>query len=131
MRKRTQSRECALKILYQAEITRREIFLAEDGTGHMSRVFNVNLHDLDELGEGQEYQNFFTNELAGALASGDRELVVGLDLTNNASFVMPVRERVQVFDDPTLHRQRRAGVYAWAEHGFGVLDNRYIILGSN
>jgi transcription antitermination factor NusB len=30
MRKRTQSRECALKILYQAELTRREIHLAAE-----------------------------------------------------------------------------------------------------
>lgn len=30
MRKRTQSRECALKILYQAELTRREIRLAAE-----------------------------------------------------------------------------------------------------
>lgn len=30
MRKRTQSRECALKILYQSELTRREIHLAAE-----------------------------------------------------------------------------------------------------
>jgi transcription antitermination factor NusB len=30
MRKRTQSRECALKILYQAELTRRKIHLAAE-----------------------------------------------------------------------------------------------------
>jgi N utilization substance protein B len=30
MRKRTQSRECALKILYQAELTRRDIHLAAE-----------------------------------------------------------------------------------------------------
>ena len=30
MRKRTQSRECTLKILYQAELTRREIHLAAE-----------------------------------------------------------------------------------------------------
>jgi hypothetical protein len=46
------------------ELTRREIFLREDGT--VSRIFSVNLHDIDELGEGQEYQNFYANELGGA-----------------------------------------------------------------
>ncbi len=30
MRKRTQARECSLKILYQAEITRRELSMASD-----------------------------------------------------------------------------------------------------
>jgi len=110
------------------EFTRREIFTAADGT--INRVFNVNLHDLDELGEGQEYQKFFSNELAGSLQGSDVELVVGLDLSHNDSFVMPVRSEVQVFEDDNLHRQRRAGLYAWAEHGFAVLDNRRVILGS-
>jgi hypothetical protein len=43
---------------------------------------------------------------------------------------MPVKEQLQVFEDPTLHRQQRAGYYGFAELGFGVLDNRRIILGS-
>lgn len=110
------------------EITRREIYQAADGT--INRIFSVNLHDLDELGEGQEYQKFFTNELAGSLAAADNELVVGLDLSTSDAFVNPVRQDIQVFEDDTLHRQRRAGVYAWAEHGFGILDNRRVILGS-
>jgi hypothetical protein len=110
------------------EITRNRIFNAADGT--LNRIFQVNLHDLDELGEGQEYQNFFTNELSGSLQGSDLELVVGLDLSTNDSFVMPVVEDVQVFTDNMLHRQRRAGFYAWAEHGFGILDNRRVILGS-
>jgi hypothetical protein len=111
------------------EITRREIFLSEDGV--MNRIFGVNLHDLDELGEGQEYQLFFENELSGTMAGSDVEIVVGLDLSKQDSFVMPMREPVQVFEDyDNLHRQRRAGMYAWAEHGFGVLDNRRVILGS-
>jgi hypothetical protein len=111
------------------EVTRREIMVAADGA--INRIFNVNLHDLDELGEGQEYQKFFLNELAGSLATGgDVELVVGLDLSTNDSFVMPIREELQVFEDENFHRQRRAGLYAWEEHGFGCLDNRRVILGS-
>jgi hypothetical protein len=108
------------------EITRNRIFQTEDGT--LSRIFGVMLHDLDELGVSQEYQNFFTNELSGSLQGSDVELMVGLDLRTNDSFVNPVREEIQVFDDPTLHRQRRAGVYAWGEHGLGCLDNRRVIL---
>jgi hypothetical protein len=110
------------------EVTRREIFLAGDDV--MSRIFGVNLHDLDELGEGQEYQSFFTNELSGTMASGDLEAVVGLDLSKNDCFYMPVKQRVQVFPDDNMHRQRRAGFYGWAEHGFAALDNRRVILGS-
>jgi hypothetical protein len=112
------------------DVTRREIYTASEGAGTLTRIYGVNLHDLDELGEGQEYQNFFENDLGGSLQASDLELVVGLDQSGNDSFVMPVKQTLQVFEDPTLHRQQRAGYYGWAELGFGVLDNRRVILGS-
>lgn len=111
------------------EVTRREIYTAADGT--VNRIFGVNLQDMDELGEGQEYQLFYTSTLSGSLGpSSDVELVVGLDLTNRDSFVMPIREEVQIFVDDQMHRQKRAGLYGWAELGFAALDNRRILLGS-
>lgn len=110
------------------EVTRREIYTAADGT--LNRVFGINLHDLDELGEGQEYQLFYSNTLSGSLPSPKVELVVGLDLRKRDSFIMPVREQVQIFEDDTLHRQKRAGFYGWAEQGFAVLDNRRVLLGA-
>jgi hypothetical protein len=112
------------------EVTRREIYTASEDGAPITRIYGVNLHDLDELGEGQEYQSFFVNDLSGSLEASDLELVVGLDQSSNDSFVMPVKEQLQVFEDPTLHRQQRAGYYGWAELGFGVLDNRRVILGS-
>lgn len=112
------------------EVTRREIYTASEGGAPITRIYGVNLHDLDELGEGQEYQNFFDSDLGGDLQASDLELVVGLDQSSNDSFVMPVKEQLQVFEDPTLHRQQRAGYYGWSELGFGVLDNRRVILGS-
>jgi hypothetical protein len=112
------------------EVTRREIYTSTEGGPAITRIFGVNLHDLDELGEGQEYQNFFVNDLGGSLATDKTELVVGLDQSTSDSFVMPVREDLRVFEDPALHRQQRAGFYGWAELGFGVLDNRRVILGS-
>jgi len=112
------------------EVTRREIYTASENGAPITRIFGVNLHDLDELGEGQEYQNFFTVDLSGAVQGSDLELVVGLDQSSNDSFVMPVKQQLQVFEDPTLHRQQRAGYYGFAELGFGVLDNRRVILGS-
>ena len=112
------------------EVTRREIYTADDEGAAITRIFSVNIHDLDELGVGQEYQSFFTTELSGSLQASDVELVVGLDLSANDSFVRPVRENVQVFEDDNLHRQRRAGFYGFAEHGFAVLDNRRVIVGS-
>ena len=115
------------------EVSRREIYVAADGT--LNRVFGVNLHDRDELGEGQEYQLFFGGPLSGSLPGVGTpavkvELVVGLDLRKNDSFIMPVRQEVQIFEDDTLHRQKRAGFYGWAEQGFAVLDNRRVLLGA-
>ena len=110
------------------EITRREIYTAADGT--LNRIFGINLHDRDELGVGQEYQLFYTNTLNGTLPSGKGEVVVGLDLRKRDSFIMPVRQEVQIFEDDTLHRQKRAGFYGWAEQGFAVLDNRRVLLGA-
>ncbi|MCK5608430.1 hypothetical protein KAR91_41500 [Candidatus Pacearchaeota archaeon] len=105
------------------ETTRREIFVA-DGDDAISRIFGVNLGTLDELGEGQEYQLFFANELSGTLPSSKVEIAVGLDLRRRDSFVMPIREEVSIFEDDNLHRQRRAGLYGWAQQGFACLDNR-------
>ena len=110
------------------DVTRRDLITKEGGL--LTRIFQVNLHDIDELGEGQEYQNYYTNDLSGTLPGSKKEIVVGLDLSSNDSFVMPVRQEVQIFEDDTLHRQRRAGMYGWAEHGFAVLDNRRALLGA-
>jgi hypothetical protein len=113
------------------EVTRREIYTAADGA--VNRIFGVNLHDRDELGVCQEYQNFYSE--AGALNQGTppgskSEIVVGLDLRKRDSFIMPVRQEVQIFEDDSLHRQKRAGFYGWAELGFAVLDNRRVLLGA-
>ncbi len=110
------------------EITRRELITTEGGL--LTRIFQVNLHDLDELGDDQEYQVFYEQDLGGTMPAGDSEIVVGLDMSSNDSFVMPVRAGLQIFEDETLHRQRRAGFYGWQEQGFAVLDNRRVLLGS-
>jgi hypothetical protein len=112
-----------------SDIDRSRIYNTS-GEGPVTNIFGVTLHDLDELGEGQEYQEFFLNGLGGAVEASDLELVVGLDQGTSDSFIMPMKQALQVFEDPTLHRQQRVGYYGWAELGFGVLDNRRIILGS-
>jgi hypothetical protein len=40
------------------DVTRREIFLSDEYG--LSRIFGVTLHDLDELGINQEFQDYFT-----------------------------------------------------------------------
>lgn len=106
------------------ELTRREIYLASDDSASVTRIFGVNLHPMYELGEGQEYQNFFTTTLGGSLQGSDVELAIGLDLTRNNSLVMPHRGTIEIFADPNLHRRQEEGYYGWYELGFAVLDNR-------
>ena len=112
------------------EVTRREIYTANDDGPALTRVFGVNLHDVFEFGDGQEYQKYFTSDLSGSLASSDVELVIGLDQAANDSFVMPVKKQVEIYEDEGLHRHQRQGYYGWAEIGFGVLDNRRVLAGS-
>jgi len=112
------------------DTTRREIHLSSDD-GSITRLFGVNLEALDELGENQEYQRYFTGTLGGSLGpSSDVELVIGLDLSTNDSFVMPVKQEVTLYVDEMMHRQGRAGLYGTAELGLAVLDNRRVLVGS-
>lgn len=112
------------------ETTRREIYLAPDDGTAVTKIFGVDLVAMDELGENQQYQAYLTGSLSASLQASDVELVVGIDKSANDSFIMPVKQNVQIFSDPNLHRQQRQGFYGWAELGFAVLDNRRIILGS-
>lgn len=107
------------------EVTRRDIFLNE---GAVSRIFGVNIVDLDELGENQEYQLYYTSELGGSIEGSDLELGVGLDLSTDDSFVMPIRQALEINEDDTLKRQLRTGLWGVMQLGFGVLDNRRVIL---
>lgn len=108
------------------EITRRDIFMNE---GKVTRIFGVNLHDLDELGVNQEFQKFFTDQLGASITGSDNELLVGLDLEKSDSFVMPVREEF-FLRNSNMDDEGMLGLYGEMEHGFGVLDQRRVILGS-
>lgn len=109
------------------DTTRRKMYESADDGVSLTRIYNVTLHDMFEFGDGQEYQDYFITDLGGALGSSDTELVIGLDLTRNDSFVMPVTQGLEIFPDPTLHRHQKQGYYGTQEAGFGVLDGRRII----
>jgi hypothetical protein len=97
----------------------------------VTKIGAVTLHDIDELGVAQDYQKVILDPaLGGTLPSDKVEFVVGLDLQNNDSFVRPIRAEVEVFEDPTFHRQRRAGVYGFGEGGWSCLDNRRVLFGA-
>jgi hypothetical protein len=110
------------------EFTRREIFVsAEKG---LAQIYGVILHAMTEFGVGQEYQAFLASVLSATLATGTEEFVVGLDLSTQDSFVMPIKEELEVYDDEALVRFQRMGIFGWMRHGFACLDNRRVLLGS-
>jgi hypothetical protein len=113
------------------EFTRREIFVNREYG--LASIYGVVMHEMTEFGEGQEYEVFLSSTLARSHQTISsvtlREFVIGLDLSTEDSFVQPIREELQTYEDPALYRERRAGVYGWMEHGFACLDNRRVILG--
>lgn len=112
------------------EISRREVYQSSDSGAPLTRIYGINLHDLYEFGDAQEYQDYFITDLGGSLSTGDTELIIGIDQSANDSFVMPIKRQLEVFEDESLHRMQRQGYYAWQELGYGVLDSRRIIAAS-
>ena len=112
-----------------ADSVRANIYYSADDGNETMRVYNVDLHDLDELGEGQEYQQYFASN-GGTMGAGDTEIVVGLDLQRQDSFVMPRRKDFQVWEDNTAHRRGEFSLYGWGVYGMACLDSRRVLLGS-
>jgi len=111
------------------DVTRREILTASDDGGPLGHIYGVTLHPLTELGVGQEFQTYFDG-LGVSKGTSDEEIVIGLDLSKNDSFVMPIKEELTIFEDDNLHRRRKAGFYGWQEHGFASLDGRRVLIAS-
>jgi hypothetical protein len=110
------------------ETERSRIFQSPDS--ETLNILNVNIHGLAELGVGQEYQLFYSTELAGVLPAGDTEIVIGVNQSSERSFVMPITDEIRIFPDPYMHREGLAGLYGRGALGFAVLDNRDVVLGS-
>lgn len=131
-------------------VTRREIFQASG----MGSIWGVRMHELSQLGATGKFNiNGSTSAYGIFLADGanayndytldnpnvvDANMTVttvgetqvyGFDLTANDSLVMPVKEDLEVFDDPALHRHQQQGFYCWERLGFAALDSRMMSLG--
>lgn len=113
------------------EFTRREIFVSREYG--LAQIYGVVLHEMTEFGEGQEYEEFLETTLGRAHQTVNsvtlKEFCMGLDLSTMDSFVQPIREELQTYEDPALYREQRAGIFGWMEHGFAVLDPRRVLLG--
>ena len=98
--------------------------------GTVESIYSIKLHPMDELGVAQEYQDYWTNTLGGTMGASDQEIVIGLDLSRANSFVMPVRQEVSIYEDPTAFMQNMMRWGARGEHGFMCTDSRSVIVGS-
>lgn len=81
-------------------ITQREIFQA----GGLNQIWNVALHELRTLADNEAY--LFDTSRYG---------------------VMPVRQELTTYDDPTSIRRLRHGVLAWEEIGFACIDKKAVV----
>jgi len=115
--------------------------IAATAKGYIDTLWGVTFHELEEFGPDGKYQKYYTDTLGGALiddqvaghtAHDDVELVLGLDLTNRESvFINPVVSPVVTYPEGEAYfRKGMGGVWGKGEWGWGVLDNRNLILGS-
>lgn len=109
---------------------RQKIYNSTIDSPDLTTVFGVRLHSLDELGESQDYQSYFTTTLGASMAASDVEIVLGFDRQREDSFIRPMVGDVEIFEDNTTHRQNLFSLYGRAELGFAVLDSRRVLLGS-
>lgn len=132
------------------EQTRREIYISNGAGG----VFGVKLHKVHQLGATGKYNinsassgfgifrvggggnfndynptNENTVDASGAVTTLGETQIYGFDLTSNDSLVMPIKQELQFFDDPALHREQKQGFYGWEEIGLAVLDTRMLVMG--
>lgn len=109
---------------------RANIYYSADNDQDLINVFGINLVALDELGEGQDYQDYYGTTLGASMAVGDVEIAVAVDKQRDDSFVMPIARELEVFEDNMLHRRNLFGLYGNMELGFAVLDSRRVLLAS-
>lgn len=130
-------------------VTRREIWQAAG----MGKVWNVTLHVMKHLGavgkfnindstssfgvfldSGGSYRNYtVTNgnvlDANGEVTTAGETQIWGFDTTVNDSLVMPIKERWRSYEDPTLLRHQKMGVFGWERIGMACLDSRMISMG--
>lgn len=105
---------------------RHTIYVSGDGD---KSIFNVKLHPLFEFGVGQAYQKYLVNTLGFTMTGSREECVVGLSLNKKDSFVWAAEKPIEVFEDPTTHRNRLVSLYGWTRYGVGCVDSRSALLG--
>ena len=109
------------------EDIRRGLF---NDSGEMSNFFGVNLMEIYQLGENQQFTQIY--DTIGGLGVGKTDLVLGLDLSRESLFRAIVLDSESgsefslIADDQYSVRQRKIGYYGSVEEGRIVLDKRAI-----
>lgn len=130
-------------------VTRREIWQAAG----MGKVWNVTLHVMKHLGavgkfnindstssfgvfldSGGSYKNYTVSngnvvDANGEVTTAGETQIWGFDTSVNDSLVMPIKQRWQSFEDPTLLRHQKMGIFGWETIGMACLDPRMISMG--
>lgn len=131
-------------------VTRREIFQAAG----MGSIWNVQMHVLHHLGQpgkfningstssygmfkadgAGDYNDYHLDnpnvvDASGNVTTAGETQIWAFDMTANDSLVMPIKEELEIYDDPTLHRRQKQGFYGWEEVGFACLDSRMLGVG--
>ncbi len=105
----------------------------------LSGLFDLTIHQLDDLGVGQPLQELFLTPrdeggLGGSLPPGTTELIIGMDRRNTGVYAkMPIRDPGLVTfpdnDSSTIRHQTR-GIFGWQNSGMAVLDPNFCTLGA-
>ena len=130
-------------------VTRREIFQAAG----MGKIWDIQLHVIKHLGgvgkfnindstsswgvfkdSAGSFNNYtLTNanivDANGEISTAGETQIWGFDSTTNDSLVMPIKKEWETYEDPTLHRYQKQGVYGYEQIGMACLDSRMICMG--
>jgi len=60
-----------------------------------------------------------------------KPLMFGFDLDSRDCFITPFRKNgCEFFNDPSLNRSQKQGIYGWMQVGMAALDNRHVVAGT-
>jgi hypothetical protein len=131
-------------------VTRREIFQAAG----MGRIWNIQLHEINHIGgvgkfningstssfgvflaNGSEnYNNYHLDnpnvvDANGEITTAGETQIFGFDTSVNDSLVMPIKQEWVSYEDSTLLRRQKQGIFGFETIGMALLDSRMVCMG--
>lgn len=111
------------------EEVRYQIWNSDNGQVSMP---GVQFHTMDEFDDGGEYSILWEDLTGTDYGSSDTDFVIGMDLSNKPmSFVHPIVERFHSSPEgEAYYKEDLGGIFGKGRWSWGVLDDRYIIVGT-